>query len=197
MRLFIALPLEPPVRDYLGRVIEQLRRSRASVKWVNPKNMHLTVRFLGETPEATVPKLTRLMDEIAPQFSGVDVAVDKLGAFPNLRKPRVVWAGLSGDIEPLEKMARQIELAVRKLRFEPEKKGFKPHLTLGRLRDPRNCGDLPEVIERFSIEPTMLRLDRIVLFKSTLTPQGPIYDKLHETLLGERFGGSAKRASGG
>ena len=188
MRLFIALPLEASVRDYLGRVIQQLRGARASVKWVDPKNMHLTVRFLGETEEAVVPKLKQLMDQIAPKHPAVEAVIDRLGAFPNLRRPRVIWAGLSGELEPLEKMARQIELAVRQLRFEPEKKGS-PHLTLGRIRDPRNMDTLASETERFRMEPTALRLDRIVLFKSTLTPQGPIYDRLHETLLGERFEG--------
>ncbi len=163
--------------------------SGGRVKWVDPKNIHLTVRFLGDTDDKLVPKIARLMDEVASPFPAVEASIARLGAFPNLNRPRVIWAGIDGELEPLEKMAHQIELAVRKLRFEKESKGFKPHLTLARVRDPRDVGRLPAEIENYRVQRTPLLLDRLVLFKSTLTPRGPIYDRLHETVLGEeRFG---------
>ena len=99
----------------------------------------------------------------------------------------MIWAGLaeSDSVREMEKMARQVELAVRQLRFEPDSKGFKPHLTLGRVKDPRDLGELPEYLKSYRFDPLPLRLDRLVLFQSTLTPQGPIYDRLHEAKLGE------------
>jgi len=189
MRLFIALSLGPEVENYLGAVIADLKPHGGSVKWVAAHNIHLTVRFLGDTEEERVPKIKQLIDSVASEHASVTTTIDRLGAFPNLRRPRVVWAGISDNVEALQKLARQVELGVRKLRFEKESKGFKPHLTLGRIRKPQSLDKLTAHMQAVQLEPITLTLDRLVLFKSTLTPQGPIYDRLHEALLGqERFG---------
>ncbi len=189
MRLFIALPLGLQVERYLSSIIDELRPHGGSVKWVAPQNVHLTVRFLGDTEEHRVPKIKQLLDKVASEHPTVATTIDCLGAFPNLRRPRVVWAGIHDNVDHLEKLARQVELGVRKLRFEKETKGFKPHLTLARIRKPQGLEQLIAHLESFALEPQLLTLDRLVLFKSTLTPKGPIYDRLHEALLGqERFG---------
>ncbi|MFH1688232.1 MAG: RNA 2',3'-cyclic phosphodiesterase [bacterium] len=202
MRLFIATPLSSDVERYLGELIEQLRPHGAGVKWVKSKNIHLTLRFLGETDQAMVPKITKLIDLVASDFPVVTSKLGRVGGFPNLRRPRVIWVGLEGGVETLSKMADQIELGLRELHFEPEKKGFKAHLTLGRVRDHRQLGDLAEKLQspepkKVPVAPAapvisaapVVMLDKIVLFKSTLTPQGPVYDRLHESPLGqERFG---------
>jgi len=187
MRLFVALPLPEPVKNTLDRITNNLKAHGGKVRWVAAKNLHLTVRFLGETEEAKVPKLKKLIDEVAAKFPAADTTIDRLGGFPNLNRPRVIWAGLAENesVESMGKLARQIELAVRQLRFEPDKKGFKPHLTLGRVKDPRDLGELPAFMKSCRFEPIPLALDRLVLIKSTLTPQGSIYEHLHEAKLGE------------
>jgi 2'-5' RNA ligase len=189
MRLFIALPLGHDAERYLGSIIDDLRPHADAVKWVASQNIHLTVRFLGDTEEQRVPKIQELLDKVASAHNTVATTIDRLGAFPNLRRPRVLWAGINGNVEMLEKLARQVELGVRKLRFEKESKGFKPHLTIGRIRKPQNLERLAARMESYTMEPLPIRFDRIVLFKSTLTPKGPIYERLHEAMLGqERFG---------
>lgn len=192
MRLFIALPLPDYIEQKLGDISGLLKEQGGKVRWVPPENIHMTVRFLGETEDGRVPKLVRMLDEIVPQFDSTVVVIDRLGGFPNIRKPRVIWAGLaeSDNVERLSKMTRQIELAVRKLRFEPEKKGFKPHLTLGRVKDPKSVQTLASFIESYRFDPIQVHLDRVVLFRSTLTPKGAVYERLHEVKLGEdRLGG--------
>jgi 2'-5' RNA ligase len=192
MRLFIALPLPGNVEGKLGEISKLLKHQGGKVRWVPPENIHMTVRFLGDTDEATVPKLTQLIDRVAAEFGPAEVTINRLGGFPNLRRPRVIWAGLaeSEDVERLGKMARQIELAVRQLRFEKDSKGFKPHLTLGRVKDPRDLRALTSYMEEYRFEPISIHIDRLVLFKSTLTPQGAVYERLHEAVLGEeRLGG--------
>lgn len=190
MRLFIALPLGREAENCLGRIIDDLRPYGEAVKWVAPQNIHLTVRFLGDTEEQRVPKVQELLDKVSSEHNIVETSIGRLGAFPNLRRPRVLWAGINGNVEMLEKLARQVELGVRKLHFEEESKGFKPHLTLGRIRRPQELERLIARMESFTMDPLPIRLDRIVLFKSTLTPKGPIYERLHEAMLGqERFGG--------
>ncbi|MEW5995532.1 MAG: RNA 2',3'-cyclic phosphodiesterase [Candidatus Zixiibacteriota bacterium] len=186
MRLFIALPLPEPVEEELGRIIDLLKQKGGRVRWVAPENIHLTVRFLGDTEEALVKDLSALIDTVASKYSPVNSVIDRLGGFPNLSRPRVIWVGLRDNIEPLQKMAREIELAVRQLRFPKEKKGFKAHLTLGRVKDASTIKDLSNYMESYEFAEIPLLLDRLVLFKSTLTPQGAIYERLHEAGLGEK-----------
>ena len=189
MRLFIATPLGPQAEQHLGNIIADLRPHGGGVKWVDPKNIHLTLRFLGETEQDRVPKISALLDQVVEGVSAIPSEIGGLGAFPNLKRPRVIWAGINGGVEELSKLARQIELGVRQLRFEKESKGFKAHLTLGRVRDHRKLGPLSGLLGDYRMEPLPLTFDRVVLFKSTLTPRGPIYERLHEARLGvERFG---------
>ncbi len=194
MRLFIAFPLTTEVENSLGELINSLKEQGGKVKWVAPRNIHITVRFLGDTDEKLVEPLKQLLDKIASQFSPAEITIDRLGAFPNLNRPRVLWAGLveNDAIDNLRKLTRQVELAVRKLRFEKEKKGFKPHLTLGRVRDAHGLDNLLEYMNAYQFTPMSMVVDRVCLIQSTLTPQGPIYTTLHEVMLGKqemRFNG--------
>lgn len=189
MRLFIALPLPSAVETKLSQTIKILSKSRAGVRWVKPGNLHLTLRFLSETDPALVPNLKELIDRIGAGYAPLKVLSDRIEAFPNLKRPKVLFAGLEGsDIQRLTSLATEIEDAVRELGFEPDERAFRPHLTIGRLRDPRRTEDLPDIMNSFHFEPFEFVFDKLVLFQSTLTPQGPIYDRLHEITLAERFG---------
>lgn len=183
MRLFIALPLEPRVKDALGKIISDLKRHGGPVKWVKPENIHLTLRFLGETDERPLGKIKTEIDAVAAAHAQVRTSISRLGGFPNLNRPRVIWVGIEHNLEPLSKMARQMELKVRTLGFEKESRAFKAHLTLGRVREPRGLENLTKAMNDYALEEIPVHFDRIVLFKSTLTPQGSIYDRLYEAKL--------------
>ena len=183
MRLFIALPLTPEVHTRLGEIITELKGYAEPVRWVLPENAHLTVRFLGDTDPSLLPRLQALVDETARSFPAVEVAVDRLGVFPDLRRPRVIWAGLAEVPAALPALAEQVERRVREFGFPPEKRGFKPHITIGRVKRDRRLSRLPDVIADYRMSPLSFRLDRLVLFQSTLTPQGPLYDALHTGML--------------
>jgi len=183
MRLFIALPLEAQVKDALGKIISDLKRHGGPVKWVKPENIHLTLRFLGETDENLVSKIKTEIDAVAAGHAQVRTSISRLGGFPNLNRPRVIWVGIEHNLELLSKMARQMELRARTLRFEKESRAFKAHMTLARIRQPRGLESLTKAMEGYVFEEIPVHFDRIVLFKSTLTPQGPIYERLHEAAL--------------
>ncbi|MFH2037319.1 MAG: RNA 2',3'-cyclic phosphodiesterase [Candidatus Zixiibacteriota bacterium] len=183
MRLFIAIPFDHKVESFLGKIIGDLKESTARVKWVDPHNIHLTLKFLGETDEKLVPKISESLEKIALCYQPMTGIIDIVGAFPNPNKARVVWAGMSKSIEPLVALADEIDRAMSEFGFEKETRKFKSHLTLGRPKDPRNVGNLPQLLQNYRLEPLETNYDTIVLFKSQLTPQGPIYTRLFETKL--------------
>ena len=189
MRLFIAWPLPDQVREQLGQLISLCKGKGASVKWVAAENIHLTARFLGDTEETLIPQINRVTDEVAGLSAAVNTEINRLGGFPNLKRPRVIWAGLGADCETLAAIARQVELRVRKLRYKPEKKSFKAHLTLGRVRRPQGLDALTDFLNEYRFVSIPVLFDRLCLFSSTLTPKGPIYKRLHESMLTQdRFG---------
>jgi len=189
MRLFIAMPLTPPIEESLGKVVQELRHDNSTVKWVRPENIHLTLRFLGETAETLAPDIIDTIQHTASEFQPVPVTIAKLGGFPSLNRARVIWAGLEGETIILTRIADHIQQAVRALGFEPDNKPFRAHLTLGRVRRGRSLPrEVISRIDRYELPMMKLVLDRIVLYESKLTPSGPIYERLHESsLTEERF----------
>ena len=190
LRLFIALPLQHEVEIELDRLLGILRLKGPDVKWVTANNIHLTIKFLGDTEDKLVPKINAAIDEVAAKFHPFESTIDSVGGFPNLNSPRVIWVGGAQPIEEAARLAKEIDRRMYELRFEKEKRPFKSHLTLGRVREGRRVDELAAFLGTFKLEPIPLRLDRLVLFKSTLTPKGSIYERLHEAMFGqERFGG--------
>jgi 2'-5' RNA ligase len=179
MRLFIALTLPDDVESYLSEVIYELRPSARRAKWVDARNIHLTARFLGDTEERLLDPIKQLMDDVASDHKQVSCLLSQIGAFPNVNSPRVLWAGLSGDTPKLKRLVANVESEIQLLGFNPESKPFRPHLTLARFRDPRDVDNLPSALDSFTLKAMPMIFDRLILYKSTLTRTGPIYDTLH------------------
>jgi 2'-5' RNA ligase len=184
LRLFTAFPIEPAVQDQLGRLIATLKERDRGVKWVAAHNIHLTIRFLGDTDEKMIPDLKEIIDRAATGFERFEGTIDQLGAFPNLSRPRVIWVGMSGPLKGLSDLAGRMEKAVRKAGYQPERKKFSPHFTLGRVRREPLSEELRTILREHRLTPIPIKLDRVSLIKSTLTPAGPIYDALYEKGLG-------------
>ncbi len=192
MRLFIALPLPVQVENALKSIIQNLKKYDERIRWVNPSNIHVTLRFLGETDPKQVPELKQIITDATTTCKPFAVRITKIGAFPNIRHPRIIWAGFHDDLVSVQvnKLASIIEQSVRESGFEPEKKKFRPHLTLARIKNPASLKALPQILQNYKIEPIECKLNKICLFQSTLTPKGPIYDRIVEANLGvERLSG--------
>jgi RNA 2',3'-cyclic 3'-phosphodiesterase len=186
MRLFIALPLPKAIEESLGELIFVLKQKGRDVKWVAPKNIHMTAKFLGEVGEDKVEKIKQTVTSIAGRHSAVKSNINQLGAFPNLSRPRVIWIGLQEGIEKLAAIVGDVESEMEQLGFSREEKKFSPHITLGRIREGSQIEELINLLKSYQLTPMELVFDNLVLFQSTLTPQGPIYTRLCSARLGEK-----------
>lgn len=178
MRLFIALELPDRVRAELARAQAALQGH--PVRWAAGEGLHLTLQFLGEADEALVAPLLAAVGAVAAEPCGLALA--GLGAFPDLRQPRVVWAGLGGDTAALGALQARVTAATAPLGFAAEARPFRPHLTLGRARPeagPARLRALGEAIARAAPLPALAwDAGRPALFQSTLTPGGATYTRL-------------------
>jgi 2'-5' RNA ligase len=186
-RLFVAL--EPPdaVRRRLAAMGAELRRAGGGgardVRWVDPENVHLTLCFLGNAPEERVEEVKRAVAAAAAASRPLVLEVRGAGGFPNARRPRVIWAGLSGDVDPLAPLVADLRARLAPLGFPPEDRPFSPHLTLGRSRNgaPGLAGALAALSDA---EGASWRAAELVLFRSHLSPSGPRYEALLRAPLG-------------
>jgi 2'-5' RNA ligase len=142
--------------------------------------MHLTLRFLGNTPASKLDDLGSALDRLAAQHAPFNLLLGALGCFPNERRPRVIWVGLQGQLQPLQTLRSALEDILQPLGWDPEDKPFHPHLTLGRVKDKSAAVDLPW---GQGVAPAEIRVRELLLYESQLRPQGPRYIVQHSSPL--------------
>lgn len=163
----------------LSEVQGMLANTGADLKRVKPQNIHLTVRFLGDTSPPMVDAIYEEMKQVS--FTPFEIELRGLGAFPKLSYPRVVWAGIRKGANELTNVFEQLEPRLRGLGFKPDTKGFSPHLTIARVRTGRNKVQLIKFVRELEdYEFGAIKAECLRLKKSVLTPQGPIYTTLRE-----------------
>jgi 2'-5' RNA ligase len=180
IRSFLAFDIESDtVLNRLAAAQKLLVQTGADLKLVEPQNIHITVRFLGNITPATAEKIFEEMKKI--QFTPFTVQIKGLGAFPNPSYPRVVWAGITDGADQLKNVFSQLEPRLRGLGFTPDAKGFSPHLTIARVRSGRDKAQLAKFItENADYEFGAVNAKCFRLKKSDLTPRGPVYSTLKE-----------------
>jgi RNA 2',3'-cyclic 3'-phosphodiesterase len=187
IRAFIALHLPPAVKQELGRISGELasRVPPGAVRWVRPEQMHLTVRFLGDTPVERLADIQAAMDATAGQYEPFDVGLDAVGCFPNCKRPRVVWVGLVDDWNKespqLLSLKKSLDMSLVPLGWEPETKPFRAHLTLGRVKDEHAVRESDWTV---GVAPLTVAVNAIHLIESELRPTGPVYTIRHRSDLG-------------
>lgn len=187
MRAFLAVEIPRSVRDTLANVIRHLRGEALGVKWVKPEQIHLTLEFFADLPRECLPALEEAVSPLAAAFTPGPLRVRGVGAFRSAGKIRVLWAGLEDPEERLPLFAAELRraLAVREIRGDD--KPLRPHLTLGRLREPSRNPALEKALAAFGdLEAGPFVPAGLTLFESTLTPEGPI----HRALTRWPFGGT-------
>ncbi len=183
MRTFVAIEFSPKIRGKIGEIIEYFKTQTPdyALKWVEPQNLHMTIKFLGEVSEEHLRTIKDVLSDTLKGRSAFEIEVTGMGMYPSTQKPRVIWLGIKGS-EPLKDIHQSLDQALQKASIPPDKRGLSPHLTIARVR--RNVEtlivqDIGKTLSQFKIDSLgKCTIDRIVLYKSTLTPSGPIYDPL-------------------
>ena len=183
MRLFIAISLNSEIQRELSNLQKSLVSSKG-IRWVKPQNIHLTLNFLGEVDEQRISLIKEAIQRATRGVSPFSLSFGGLGAFPNLKAPRVIWVGLKSEKEVVS-LQQRLEKELSRIGFSPEKRKFQPHLTLGRVKFLENKKEFikrMQELEQASLS-SKLRVDKIELIESKLTPQGPIYSLLYKCWL--------------
>jgi 2'-5' RNA ligase len=187
IRAFIAIELPSEIRASIAEAQARLQRAHTGVKvsWTKIENLHLTLQFLGYVEEEIVPRISAGLQNVAGEFAALDVNVAGAGAFPDERRPRVLWVGC--ESEKLKALAGAVQTAMQTMGFRPEHREFSAHLTLGRVKFPRPDVALTRAMDSIkNVTFGAMRVEAIHLFQSELHPQGSIYTKLSSHQLGER-----------
>jgi RNA 2',3'-cyclic 3'-phosphodiesterase len=183
VRSFIACELPETVKSGLLQIQKTLQSVDPScAKWVDPNSIHLTLKFLGNVDVEKIEPISKGLFEATRNIPPFQLELDELGAFPNLRRVQVVWIGVKGDLDLLQKLQNQIESRISPLGFPPENRAFKPHLTLARVREttsPFLRQSLGEKLSQIKIECNrIIQVDSISLMRSQLSRTGAIYTRL-------------------
>jgi 2'-5' RNA ligase len=186
-RAFVAIELPGYIRDDLRKLQHDFMSCRFGIRWVKPRNMHLTVKFLGDVDSVHVEAIGNVLAESVGQTPMFELLPRGLGVFPNIRQPRILWTGIAGQADALRYLHRSVEIALDPLGFTADKRFFTGHLTIGRIKkriDLKRLSDALRIHQGFESDP--FAVERVVLFKSDLLPGGPKYSKLYEMPLGNR-----------
>jgi 2'-5' RNA ligase len=184
LRTFIAVELDEPLRLAIGRMQAEFKRGApwGSVKWAAPESIHLTLKFLGDTPRARVPEVEAALRTACVGHAEFNITVEGRGCFPNFRRPRVVWVAVRDAQQALAGLQADVEKHVAPLGWPTEERSFSPHLTLGRVAkgaDRDAAEAVGQMVERSVVEQIgVQRVTAVNLIQSDLRPSGAVYTRL-------------------
>ena len=180
IRSFLAFELPPKIREQIGVVSTELQKLTLPVRWVKVTNIHITVIFLGYVNEDKIDDIKEKVNPVVKGFSVFQTRLNGIGVFPNWRRPRVIWIGLNGEIERLSNFREKLQTGLKVLGLKEEKRPFRPHLTIGRFKGLVDRDEeLKSILDRYhDLSCDLQYLRELVLFKSDLKPDGPVYTKM-------------------
>lgn len=179
IRAFIAITLPEHIISSIGKIQEGIKSYGFKVRWVRPHNIHLTIKFLGNVDEAEINTIGRTIVDALKEFPPISLAAKGIGVFPGIQRPRVLWVGVTGQVESLIEMQKGLDDRLEALGFPKENKSLKGHLTIGRVKgkiDFTRLGEAMNTYQGFASE--LFVADQVILFKSQLQSAGPVYTEL-------------------
>jgi 2'-5' RNA ligase len=185
IRTFIAFELPDAIIQTAGELQLDLKARGLKLRWVRPQNMHLTLRFLGDIAPERTAELAQAMRRTVRAAAPLELSIQGMGVFPGLRRPRVLWIGLGGRTDELKKLQADLEEELAALEFQREHRPFTAHLTLARIDRWIDAQQLLQGIEDVGgFKPRTFQASELILFRSDLKPQGPVYTPLERIALG-------------
>ena len=190
MRIFIAIEIPQNIRVKIAEITDYLQSKTppTAVKWVDSENLHLTIKFIGETKQEKIEEITKVLSQSLAHQAPFSLEIGGLGMYPNNTNPRVIWLGVTGG-EPLIAMHNILDQNLARLGIQREGRPFSPHLTIARLRrntDAASSKTIGRTLSQFRVDSLgLFNIDRVQLFQSVLTPSGPIYTTLFSVPLNQ------------
>ena len=177
VRSFLAIELKEDLVPKILDVQKEFKKTNANIKYVPSKNMHFTLKFFGNIDEEMIEDISLSVEKVIMNYSSFDLSIKNCGCFPNKNVIKVLWLGLD-EGSTIKSLQKDLDREFKKLGFKKEK-NFISHLTIGRVKSPKNEKEIRKTIEKLeNIEIGQMTVSRICLKKSTLTPQGPIYEDI-------------------
>ena len=180
VRLFVACEVPDDVKQSIGGVIETLKsRSGSAVRWIRPEGVHVTLKFLGEVPVKKLPRIKLAIQEAVVGHAPFELEFSNIGTFGGREGLRIMWVGIAGDVLRLEALVRAVNAALAVVGFEPERRPFRPHLTLGRVRDEiptRQRAQIEVDVGKLDVPLTSWRTSQVSLMRSRITATNVTYE---------------------
>lgn len=184
IRTFIAIEIPPEIQNNIAELQNNLKRLGGKISWTKPGNIHLTLKFLGDTDVERIAAIGSELERAAKSTTGFKIHVKGTGAFPNWKRPRVIWIGAQSEGEQLSELAEQIENRMHQFGFEKESRRFSAHLTLGRVKDASAIEPVMEkLISCEGFDAGSFDATAFYLIKSELHPSGSIYTHLKKIVI--------------
>ncbi len=180
LRCFIAIGIPENILTNITELIDLLRKNDADIKWIKPHNIHLTLKFLGNTPQHLLTEIKESLSEAVSFYSPFYIKIYGTGVFPNKKYPRVIWIGIK-ESDILVNLRNSIENSVSQLGYLKDEKEFNPHLTIGRVRSQKGVANVINMLDNFRDKDFgNIFVDSIKLIKSDLKPSGAEYSCLYD-----------------
>ncbi len=186
LRTFVAVEISGPIRARAGELIAALGNTAAAVKWVEPHNLHLTLKFLGDVHQREIAQVCQAVARGAAEVNPFELEVRGAGAFPDAARPRTVWLGAGNGAEQMVVLHNRVEAALAELGYRQEHRRFQTHLTIGRVRGGGpGIAELGKLLQQHAdVSIGSMSVQKVTVFCSTLAPDGPIYEVLGTARLG-------------
>lgn len=186
IRAFLAIEPSEDILQKISDLQEKLRREISGrISWTRPQGQHLTLKFFGDISQEDVNNICASVQKRIVSESKLNLKIEKLGVFPDSRRPRVIWCGVTGDVEKLITFQKKLDADFAAIGFPAEDRPFQAHLTLARIKDSRDITGMSEALKKFDTFTAGNFIGgELILFQSMLSSQGAVYTKLAEFALG-------------